>query len=180
VFVSLLSDEGIFLARADRLEDPWEGALSEGTKRSWTEDLGCFTPTVQGTVVNEISKHLWAMRRHTYLSCWHKNEQESAAMWKLYLKSEEGIAVQTTFGRLKSCLEQCSEVIQIGRVQYRDYSSLTIPGGTFAPYLYKRLSTNGSVFPTKTKCECFFRITSSRRTSRARNTDSRFQHPLKS
>ncbi len=34
---------------------------------------------------------------------WHENPNESAVMWKLYLKSSKGIAVRTNFSRLKSC-----------------------------------------------------------------------------
>lgn len=35
-----------------------------------------------------------------YISCWHMNEYESAAMWKLYAKSSDAIAIQTTFQKL--------------------------------------------------------------------------------
>ncbi|MCU4716445.1 hypothetical protein OCE25_29900 [Bacillus cereus] len=44
------------------------------------------------------------------------NEGESAAMWDLYVKSGEGIAVQTTFGRIKQSLDCREEDIYIGKV----------------------------------------------------------------
>lgn len=31
-----------------------------------------------------------------YVSSWHMNEHESTAMWRLYLKSDEGLAIRTT------------------------------------------------------------------------------------
>ena len=40
-------------------------------------------------------------RRQTAISCWHENQYESAAMWQLYNPSNDGIAIQTTFGKLK-------------------------------------------------------------------------------
>jgi len=45
------------------------------------------------------------MRRYVFVNPWHKNEFESAAMWKLYLKSEEGVAIRTTVERLKHAFE---------------------------------------------------------------------------
>ena len=36
----------------------------------------------------------------TAVNCWHINEHESAAMWDLYLKSNEGIAIQSTYQKL--------------------------------------------------------------------------------
>jgi hypothetical protein len=31
------------------------------------------------------------------------NDNESDAMWKIYLKSTEGVAIQSTVSRLKAC-----------------------------------------------------------------------------
>ena len=36
-------------------------------------------------------------REHTYINCWHLNNYESEAMWKLYSKDyANAIAIQTT------------------------------------------------------------------------------------
>jgi len=52
------------------------------------------------------------------VNCWHMNDDESLAMWKLYSKSN-GIAIQSTFKRLRECL---NETISIKKVQYLDFN----------------------------------------------------------
>lgn len=38
------------------------------------------------------------------VSCWHKSEYESEAMWKLYSVSGQGIAIESTIGQLKDSI----------------------------------------------------------------------------
>lgn len=63
-----------------------------------------------------------SMRETTCVNCWHENKHESAAMWRLYLKNDEGIAVRSTFARLsKSFNDDETIAIRIGKVKYKDY-----------------------------------------------------------
>jgi len=56
------------------------------------------------------------------INCWHMNEFESAAMWELYAKS--GIAIKTTFKRLKDSLDKGTpELIKFGLVEYTDFKN---------------------------------------------------------
>ena len=82
------------------------------------------------------------MTTATFLNCWHLGENEPAAMWKLYLKSDEGVAIQSTFRRLADSLSACVEhQVFIGQVEYIDYDKHQVPeGNTFSPFLYKRIS----------------------------------------
>ena len=48
------------------------------------------------------------------INCWHMNDFESEAMWKLYLKSNEGIAIQSTYQRLIDSLSNTDLSIHIG------------------------------------------------------------------
>lgn len=41
------------------------------------------------------------VRKHTYISCWHANEFESAAMWDLYSKNDASVAIETTYAEIK-------------------------------------------------------------------------------
>jgi hypothetical protein len=61
--------------------------------------------------------------RFLYLNCWHINDVESAGMWDLYAQNGEGLAVQSTVGRLKRSLAlgDAHEALYIGRVRYLDY-----------------------------------------------------------
>jgi hypothetical protein len=68
------------------------------------------------------------------------NDHESAAMWSLYLKSSEGIAIQSTYSRLKHSIIDDKE-IYLGVVKYIDYENEKFnPGNMFNPFLHKRKS----------------------------------------
>jgi hypothetical protein len=62
-------------------------------------------------------------------------------MWRLYLKSNEGIAIKSTCDRFKRCFDATTEAIYIGQVTYIDYDKEEIrDGNLFAPILHKRKS----------------------------------------
>jgi hypothetical protein len=90
----------------------------------------------------EMERLFLASRYWTYANSWHLNEFESAAMWELYLKTPEGIAVETTFGRLRDSFsaEQTQQVF-IGMVNYIDYETTAVPSrNSFFLALHKRMS----------------------------------------
>ena len=70
------------------------------------------------------------------------NDYESAAMWKLYLKTDEGVAIQSTFKRLtESFFDYAEHDVHIGTVKYIDYEAEWLPEGySFYPFLHKRKS----------------------------------------
>jgi hypothetical protein len=75
-----------------------------------------------------------------FFSCWHMNNDESDAMWKIYVKDGAGIAIQSTVGRLKRCFAKVERPVHIGVVQYIDYdqtpSSVGFLGNSW--FLFKR------------------------------------------
>jgi tmRNA-binding protein len=79
-------------------------------------------------------------RKIVNISSWHINENESAAMWEICLQSNEGVAIQSTFKRLKDSFHTHKEdEINIGKVKYIDYKKENIPkANIFNPFLYKR------------------------------------------
>jgi len=61
-----------------------------------------------------------ASKKHTFISCWHENEHESEAMWRLYSSYiENAVAVRSTFKKLYLGLGR-NPSISIGRVRYID------------------------------------------------------------
>jgi hypothetical protein len=58
-----------------------------------------------------------------FVNSWHMSEGESLAMWKLYDPSGQGIAVVSTFERLRKSLESAPETVHIGCVAYVDYQT---------------------------------------------------------
>lgn len=86
-------------------------------------------------------KTLAMMRKQNFANCWHMNETESMAMWKLYLKSDEGIAIKSTANRLRESLSEAPEPLNIGTVDYINYDEHTFKEPYFFQYiLHKRKS----------------------------------------
>jgi hypothetical protein len=137
--ISLLHTSSLFFARADRFLDSWEGAISESNILAYQAAAGGL-PGDQSPIL-ELPRIFRGFRKHTYISCWHQNEYESDAMWQLYLKSNEGVAIQTTLQSLKASLNNYSNhPVYIGLVQYLDYSTRRVPDGhSFGPFLHKRV-----------------------------------------
>src|SRR5687768_17393094 len=93
-FESLLRSGSIYFASAREFEDKFEGSITRAEmdwRRRWAN-------------VAYVSNAFEQLRRLTKISCWHVNEGESAAMWKLYLRESKGIAIRSTIGRLMSSL----------------------------------------------------------------------------
>ena len=135
-YVAMLETGSLFFSRADRLDDPFEGTLSRQTMAAWLDLVRHHN--LPDDFVDTPRRFARAFRRHTFLNCWHLAEYESAAMWRLYSKTDEAIAVQSTFARLQEVLP---EKAHVGLVRYVDYDSFVIPqGNTMWPFLFKRRS----------------------------------------
>jgi len=96
-YVDMLTTNTLYFTRADKFEDPYDcsgmqfmidaykklpSAPPEG--KEWTRKRNIFN------------------RLFVYLNCWHMNDDQSAALWKLYSENKyETIAIQTTFEKLK-------------------------------------------------------------------------------
>lgn len=136
-FVSLLDKQALFFSRSDKLGDSFEGSFSKANIQ--------MRPTWYGDTTSKLLKQLPNIfenfRYHTYLNCWHMNDIESDAMWKIYLEGEKGIAVQSTFKNLVNSFREESMAIYCGIVKYINYDSEIIPeNNTFWPYVHKRKS----------------------------------------
>jgi hypothetical protein len=85
----------------------------------------------------EMLKHL------NFYNCWHMNDGESDAMWKLYLKGSQGIAIQSTVERVKSSFQNTvTHSVYMALVEYIDYVNFTPPPNSMffgsSDYMYKR------------------------------------------
>ena len=131
-FISLIDKQELFFTRADKFEDPFEGSFPENcTADKWAKEENLKNH------VKEISIN---SRKHVHINCWHQNEYESEAMWKLYSQSERGIAICSSIGRLKSCIIDSRDVF-IGKVKYIDYRKDSVyTGDFFSPFFHKRKS----------------------------------------
>lgn len=77
---------------------------------------------MQLNVENHYRKIMSAVRKWIDVSCWHKNIDESLAMWKIYGGSAEAVCLNSTVGALNSSIIIGSEIqMRISEVKYIDY-----------------------------------------------------------
>jgi hypothetical protein len=127
-FTSLIDNRALFFSRSDYLGDKFEGSLTK-------VDVSCNDPLL----IPEIRSLQKQFRECIWINCWHINEYESDAMWRLYSSSNKGIAIQSTVSRLKKSFEGSNYDIMIGSVKYIDYEKDSIPSwNVLSPFLNKR------------------------------------------
>jgi len=132
-FLDLLISQKLFMSRSDKFEDQYEGTFSEPTFEE-IKKLSADNP--------EFLRFYKQRREKVVVSSWHINEYESFAMWQIFTQNSEGLAIQSTVGRLQKALapENTFEQ-QIGEVNYIDYKKEYIPfNDAFFPFLFKRKS----------------------------------------
>lgn len=142
-FVSLLKNNALFFTRADKFEDPFEGAKGLlKNKPEWdrfykNQMIEAIRTVPGGQNLNKSDKELLSEAlklvdsinqigkrqvQETFINCWYENKYESEAMWKLYTTNlGQGIAIKTTYKRLYKALGR-DPAIYIGQVNYIDYS----------------------------------------------------------
>jgi hypothetical protein len=180
-YVSMLETGALWFTRADKLGesfedklgDPFEGTIAGATRErnremhKWvalkkSESLPTNNERdrfVEASMESDLRSNEWH-RKWTYVNCWHMNKHESAAMWRLYARTNEAVAIQSTYARLRACLPtevhmgtaEAGEpsarhfeqrgLVYLGEVQYIDVATETMPqyGYRLSPFMYKRKS----------------------------------------
>ena len=105
-FVWLLQRRQLWLARADTLDDRWEIALA-GDQLAYV--ISRHPPTTlplsgdrQESAMERVQRIIPMWRQKTFVSCWNCSEDESHALWRVYCGAIEGVAIQSTLGRLRN------------------------------------------------------------------------------
>ena len=158
-FISLIGKKKLYFASLESFEDIFEGAKGTVNRKGiWDGFYSDFfkkaIQTVPGMNREDLTDEyieknsMWLLsewgamgeleRKNVFVSCWHCNQYESDAMWKLYSANvKNALAIQTTGRQLFEALGKDPSV-KIGKVRYIDYTK------QFAPingaYWYKRKS----------------------------------------
>lgn len=102
-FVWTIQNRCLWLCRADLLGDPWEISLS-GAQLQHIIDRHPISPIDEApgeTAAERAQRIIGLWRRTTFINCWNKSPHESNALWKIYCDNTDGIALQTTYEKLK-------------------------------------------------------------------------------
>jgi hypothetical protein len=141
-FVAMLQQKGLYLSRADRFDDRFEGATGVTARQTnWDEYYLDYVrklvvtppagyPIPQYTaeqIEAQANRLLKSMKfvaldaRQLLVNCWHGGEGEAEALWRLYSPpGTSGVAIRSTVGNLWDACEQYDRAI-VGRVHYVDF-----------------------------------------------------------
>lgn len=135
-FLSILENRALFFPSVATLAeiDPYEGepalAKIRAAQASGADALRTFRLNA------EVFKHL------NFFNCWHMNDSESDAMWKIYIKGSEGIAIQSTVDRIRLSFHNSADTVYMGKIQYvvdhSDFEHPTNPLLGLSDYMFKR------------------------------------------
>jgi hypothetical protein len=145
-YLLIVNSQSLYFPRANLLGDPFEGSATRAmvASREYIRVNRAIDPkladwkNVPDEIFTQLPTFFKTAVRDYLVNCWHMNEHESAAMWKLYSTSSEAIAIRSTYRRPRGCLPEC---VRIGEVNYIDWDTQG-----FAPYqafnyiMHKQLS----------------------------------------
>lgn len=121
-FLSMLQYKALFFCSCSLMQkmDPFEGEYPKNNLKN-LRDKKDFVQ-----LSREYTQKPAAYRRkfleNVGINCWHANDTENAAMWKVYLSSKDGIAVKSTIKNLKESFNLNEEdVVYIGNIHYNNY-----------------------------------------------------------
>lgn len=150
-FRSILDSRSIYCPKASRFEDPWEGRLPKDEDEQYVQDLvsklqdlgildDASAPEIE-RAVGVYRKSDLAFDRIRYVSCWHMNDFESAAMWDLYSRRDAGIAIVTSGRALKELAwTHRDQGAMFAAVEYLDYQKEKVVAADRDPSFCKRKS----------------------------------------
>ena len=82
-------------------------------------------------------------RQYTFVSCWHKSDFESEAMWKLYSRHDFGVAIVSSYRSIRDSTPPSDVFMDHHKmypVEYIDYQEDVIRLRSLSPFLHKRRS----------------------------------------
>jgi len=108
-FIDLLVNKTMWFSRADLLDDPREGRLT---------DLELNQLAERGEIAEGWLRLFETGRKETYINCWHESNCESMAMWDRY----GSIAIKSKIGLLKQAVANAERTVYVGRAHYLDWT----------------------------------------------------------
>jgi hypothetical protein len=128
-FLWMLQRDALYFSRSDLMGDPFEGHYSKVTALSEDSFVAAqMTDPIfaeMGEAIHrrnfrKIISDVKKEKLNLFVNCWHMNESESWAMWKLYAAQDEAVCVQSTFSALRKLLP---DKAFLGTVNYIDYDT---------------------------------------------------------
>lgn len=149
-YVWMIQNKMLYFPSLEQLasSDPWEGCHS---KLNFQDLLIYEIPLPGGDNMKwtrpELSKGALEARKNLFANCWHMNDSESDAQWRIYGGNANSLAIVSSGERLSKAIVDEREVYGT-QIRYYNPSKETTPvGNIFFPATCKR-----SAFSHE--CEC--------------------------
>jgi hypothetical protein len=110
-FIDFVTTRALFFSNLSLAEDPYDGRPVGG--------IQSYLMEITGGAAHLVEQIRDVARNGTFVSCWHCSEHEPAAMWKLYASDDSGLALRTTYRRLKAALDAYPHDVHMGVINYR-------------------------------------------------------------
>lgn len=114
-YIDLLRASSLYLRRADRFTDRFEGALTPAMRRAINSEPGEDCGPESADVFYR------RCRMGTFVSCWTLGTKDSMALWQLYGGASTSVAINTTVRRLISVCLTWGELVGLHKVRYIDH-----------------------------------------------------------
>lgn len=130
-YLSLLEYKGLWFSRVDQFKDPYEASVTEldaDMIRQTHETLMDEGDEVDEDHLENAGEN-W--RKLKYANCWHERDIESAAMWDIYSRRGQAVAIKSTVGKVLDAISAGGGPdsrgsiggIDWGRVEYIDFQT---------------------------------------------------------
>lgn len=154
-FISLLSKKALYFANPNQFDDPYEFhlpkshniAIKEKIHKPYIEDMNnikiqmmknklgiekldefkIFEQKIDN-LPNQFKYAEIEAKNRFGVNCWHINDSENEALWKIYTNQGQGIAIETTVEKLEQSLKYHKKII-IDKIRYEDFDTALIEKG---------------------------------------------------
>lgn len=135
-FIEFIENKKLHFACANQFEDRFEGAVAVQPPDSNINH--------KHSEINQIEQAFIQLKRLTKISCWHMENHESDAMWKLYSGMGKGIAITSTPQKIEESLQPFRleptygvEDLWGANVSYVDFSQEHLKTSMLERFFYK-------------------------------------------
>lgn len=139
-FLSLIENKAIHFSHVSAFEDLYDGVFNCLDKddhydiktngkivRIETPYPGSRCAEDSDRYKEFITSYHQVILRATGVSCWRIDDHESHGMWRIFVKSDQGVAIESTFEKLTGSISAEEYDLMLGKVKYIDYAKEKIP-----------------------------------------------------
>jgi hypothetical protein len=96
-FLKLISNRKLYFRRLDKLDDQYEGIPIGNHFEKSIKLIKMYNSITN----NKYLEAIRMFRQKVYVNCWNQKEEESFLLWKCYANIKNGVAIKSTYQRVK-------------------------------------------------------------------------------